>query len=102
MALLQRKLQLLQTCLARFLFSPSLFSGARRRIEGDAATPPAKQQAQMQQRRKDSHNATEQKRRQRINDKMAELKVVQTNPSCLPDSLHQLGHGLPCREGRGE
>jgi hypothetical protein len=29
----------------------------------------------MQQRRKESHNATEQKRRQRINDKMAELKV---------------------------
>ena len=35
-----------------------------------------KQAAQTQQRRKESHNATEQKRRQRINDKMAELKDI--------------------------
>mmetsp|Transcript_35043 Transcript_35043/g.68684 ORF Transcript_35043/g.68684 Transcript_35043/m.68684 type:complete len:234 (+) Transcript_35043:240-941(+) len=40
-------------------------------VPGEVAT-----QAAQTQRRKESHNLTEQKRRQRINDKMAELKDI--------------------------
>uniref|UniRef100_A0A7S0EHV4 BHLH domain-containing protein n=1 Tax=Hanusia phi TaxID=3032 RepID=A0A7S0EHV4_9CRYP len=52
-------------------------SGLKRRASGDQDSSPVGMNPLGQtQRRKESHNATEQKRRQRINDKMNELKEL--------------------------
>ncbi|EKX52377.1 hypothetical protein GUITHDRAFT_150770, partial [Guillardia theta CCMP2712] len=52
-------------------------SGLKRRASGEQdGSPVGMNPLGQTQRRKESHNATEQKRRQRINDKMNELKEL--------------------------